>query len=217
MQHQAFLRAFAEAFARHWAETHAPLDVYKTSALWTDFMFGSTSAGRVDGVLPSAARDWADAIGVGQEQGSVHAQWYTVDLVLVSPPYRGDGRYWLSRTLLALEHEKASDVETELWKLAHWRADLSVLVLYDYSDAELDRGGPCDDPQLPGVTKREWLARKLERLSEIVRLVDAKDAARHLLLIGGRVDAAPARVTWRFSRWNGDGFSAPAPIEAAAA
>jgi len=43
-------------------------------------------------------------------------------------------RCWATRyaALLAIEHENGCDVETEMWKLAHWRSPLKVLVFYDF-------------------------------------------------------------------------------------
>ncbi len=160
------------------------------------------------GVLRVAARRWIEACGYSQSDVSLHAQWYTLDLCVVTPAYLGAGDYWNSRTVLAIEHENDSDVETEMWKLAHWRADLSVLVFYDFSERECASDALCGDKWLPGVTKRDWLIQKCERLSDIVRHIDAANAERHLLLIGQRGGIASDIIAWRYSTWL-DGQFAP--------
>lgn len=205
MRAHAFLEAFAGAFSE--ARDKAPdlLAQYAHSRSWTPFMLGEAPPG----VLRVAARRWSEACGCGQADVSLHAQWYTLDLCVVTPAYLGAGDYWNSRTVLAIEHENDSDVETEMWKLAHWRADLSVLVFYDFSEAECASDAPCDDKWLPGVTKRNWLTQKCERLSGIVRRIDASHAERHLLLIGQRGGAASDAIAWRYCRWLDGQFEPP--------
>lgn len=205
MRADAFLEAFAGAFSE--ARDKAPdlLAQYAHARSWTPFMLGEAPPG----VLRVAARRWSEACGYGQADFSLHAQWYTLDLCMVTPAYLGAGDYWNSRTLLAIEHENDSDVETEMWKLAHWRADLSVLVFYDFSEAECASDAPCGDKWLPGVTKRDWLTQKCERLSGIVRRIDAAAAERHLLLIGQRGGMASDVVGWRNCRWRDGQFAPP--------
>lgn len=169
--------------------------------------------GEEPGVLRLAIDRWAKLCGYGAPGAcSPHAQWYTLDLCVVAPAYAGDGDYWKSRTVLALEHENDADVETEMWKLAHWRADLSVLVFYDFSAAERESSSPAGDRWLRGVTKRDWLGKKLERLSAIVKAIDANTAERHLLVIGQKLADDPATLQWRASVWDGLGFGTPYPI-----
>ena len=73
---------------------------------------------------------------------------------LVSPGYHGEADYWASKTRLTIEHENGFDVETEMWKLAHWRSDLSVLVFYDFAEIEFG-DAPAGDPGLPGCDENE--------------------------------------------------------------
>jgi hypothetical protein len=202
-----FLSAFASAFETRAASEGDLGAVYRDARRWTSFMLGASSAHEQEGALRAAASHWAGELA--PDTFSVHTQWYTLDLSIVSPPYDDARDYWATRTLLAVEHENGDDVETEMWKLAHWRADLSVLVFYDFAEADLD-DRPYRDRSLAGVSRRNWLVRKLDLLTEIVTRIDRQGAERHLLLIGCR-DRGGA-VRWRASRWRGDRFCLPEPI-----
>jgi hypothetical protein len=179
---------------------------FANSSLWSDVMLGP------GGVLPETARGWADVSGFAGSASSQHAQWYTLDLCLVAPAYSGAGDYWNSRTVLAIEHENDSDVETEMWKLAHWRSDLSVLVFYDFSETARREDGPSGDKWMPGVSKCNWLQAKCERLSGIVRNVEPNDGLRHVLIVGQRT-SGPAPIQWRAATWENGGFTHPRPLE----
>ena len=97
-------------------------------------------------------------------------------------------------------------------RLAHWRSELSVLVFYDFPAHALDDTA-CGDRALPGVTKRDWLSRKLAQLTSVVEHVDHAGAGRYLLLIG---QAATDAVAWRYSIWESAGFGTPHPLCGAA-
>jgi hypothetical protein len=207
---EAFVRAFGEAFERVALASPDLASCYANARSWTQFMLGAEPTG----VLRLAAARWAATCGYAADgAASPHAQWYTLDLCLVAPAYSGGGDYWKSRTVLAVEHENDCDVETEMWKLAHWRADLSVLVFYDHSEAERRSDAPAGDRWLEGVSKRDWLEEKMKCLSAIVQAVDAAGAGRHLLLIGHKtIDAEPC-ITWRASTWDGAKFGQPRRID----
>lgn len=203
MTREVFERAFVQAFEDAWTSLPAPLERFAISKQWTPIMLGTPPLDKTPGVLGAAALSWAR--DSGWPDTSLHAQWYTLDLCAVTPAYAGDRPYWQGRTLIAIEHEHGYDVETEMWKLAHWRAELSVLAFYDFAATALD-DTPCGDPMLSGVTKREWLTQKLAQLSAVVRQVNAASAGRHVLLIGQRDGAS---VVWRSSGWTPEGFAAP--------
>ncbi|GIK50948.1 MAG: hypothetical protein BroJett013_36450 [Alphaproteobacteria bacterium] len=205
-----FVRAFDEAFETAALDAADLTSCYARARSWTQFMLGEQPRG----VLRLAVDLWAKMCGYDAPGAcSPHAQWYTLDLCVVAPAYAGDGDYWKSRTVLALEHENDSDVETEMWKLAHWRAELSVLVFCDFSEAERRTAAPAGDRWLKGVTKPDWLEKKLERLSAIVKAVDGRSAERHLLVIGEKSVGDPATLQWRASVWDGAGFAEPCPIK----
>ncbi|UPT63349.1 MAG: hypothetical protein M0D54_01930 [Hyphomonadaceae bacterium JAD_PAG50586_4] len=204
-----YLAAFAAAFDDA-ADTRPDLQsCYVNSSSWTAFMLGAEP----EGVLRGAARRWADACGYGGGASSAHAQWYTLDFCVVAPGYEGDGDYWKSRTILAVEHENGSDVETEMWKLAHWRSDLSVLVFYDFAEDDQRANKSASDKWMPGVTTRNWLEEKCRRLTAIVRTVDPGGNTRRLLLIGQKASGPVTQILWRAALWEGDSFSAPRSLK----
>lgn len=112
--------------------------------------------------------------------------------------------------MVAIEHENGDDIETEMWKLAHWRAPLSVCVFYDFNEAKLDDKVYNGDCSLPEVKRKDWLSRKLELLSGIVRRVDPETAERHLLIVGNRMRDGSLR--WRSSAWDVDQFGSPSQV-----
>lgn len=202
--HQRFLQAFRSAYDARLAAELTLLDRYKGSD-WTRVMLGGK--GDAPGVLVAAAQGYADGAG---QLCSGHTQWYTLDLLLVAPPFTDKTEYWQTKSLIAIEHENGDDVETEMWKLAHWRAPLSVCVFYDFSEAKLDDKIYNGDKTVPNVMRKDWLARKLELLSGIVARVDPDSGGRHLLIVGNKMRDGSLR--WRASSWNSGGFGEPAEV-----
>jgi hypothetical protein len=198
-----FLDAFRAAYDARLAAEPGLLDRYKGSD-WTRVMLGERDA---PGVLVVAAQSYADGAG---QLCSGHTQWYTLDFLLVAPPFADKTDYWQTKSLIAIEHENGDDVETEMWKLAHWRAPLSVCVFYDFNEGKLDDKVYDGDRTLPGVLRKNWLTRKLELLSGIIQRVDAEGAERHLLIIGNRMRDGALR--WRASTWEGHRFGPPSVV-----
>jgi hypothetical protein len=201
---QNFLDAFQQAYAERLIVEPHLLDRYSGSE-WTRVMLGGR--GEAEGILTEAAKRYAAGLG---EACTHHHQWYTLDLCVVTPAYADKTEYWQTRTMLALEHENGDDVETEMWKLAHWSAALTVCVFYDFNETKLDNKVYRGDRTVGELQRRHWLARKLELLSDIVRRVDPGGGERHLLVIGNRtIDGS---VRWRASGWQNNAFAPPAPI-----
>ncbi|MEZ5970473.1 MAG: hypothetical protein R3C31_01520 [Hyphomonadaceae bacterium] len=113
-----------ERFGSMWHAGGAP---------WTALMVHDLNQ---DSVLACTLKRWAHS----QNQDISMHHWYTIDLMAVTPPFKAVADYWDTRPLALIEHENAKDVETEAWKLAHWRAPLKVLVFYrfNHDDAWLD-------------------------------------------------------------------------------
>jgi len=201
MYHEAFLQAFADAFAARMSTDPAATAAFADATPWTAIMLGK---GEPECLLRDAARRFA--ANINEPAFSLHEQWYTLDLLMVTPSYDDTRDYWQTRTLLTIEHENGDDVETEMWKLAHWRSPLSVLVFYDFNESDLTDKIYTRDKTTPNVAQRDWLTAKLSILSEIVRNVDPSEASRHLLLIGHK---AASGFAWRHSTWEGGAFGAP--------
>lgn len=187
-----FLACFRKSWLSRLAAEPDVLSKYSGSG-WTRVMLGSP--GEREGVLQSASQTYAEQLG---EACSVQTQWYTLDLSLVAPPCRGPTEYWQTRTVLAVEHENGDDVETEMWKLAHWRSPLSVCVFYDFNEGKLDEKTYRGDHSVGDVQRQAWLTQKLQLLSHIAGRID-DDVARHLLIIGNRM--LDGSLRWRWSDW----------------
>lgn len=195
-----FLNAFGQAY-RGRLETEPTVLTRYSGSEWTRVMLGRREE---SGILTDAAQLYAASVG---EPCTHHQQWYTLDLCVVTPAYGDKTEYWQTKTMLAVEHENGDDVETEMWKLAHWNAALTVCVFYDFNDAKLDDKVYRGDRTVGEVARKDWLARKLVLLSEIVRRVDSNAPARHLLIIGNR--KLDASIRWRVSQWEDRGFTPP--------
>lgn len=202
-----FLAGFAQAF---YARCHLDSDMmrrFSSPRDWTHLMLGEPIGASPHGVLLGAASHWADR-HIGLSRYSLRREWYTIDLSVVASTDGPSEPYWECSTRVAIEHENGDDVETEMWKLAHWRSDLSVLIFYDFSvDEVASEATYSGDKTLPNVRKAEWLTKKLELLSRIVGQVEAISRSRHLLLIGQRTSAQDVR--WRSSVWESDQFCLP--------
>jgi hypothetical protein len=202
-----FLKAFGQAYQARLLTEPKLLTRY-SGADWTRVMLG----GGKDpvGILTEAAQIYAAGAG---EPCTHHQQWYTLDLCVVTPPYVDKTEYWQTKTMLAVEHENGDDVETEMWKLAHWSAALTVCVFYDFNEAKLDDKIYRGDRTVGEVARKDWLARKLDLLSDIVRRVDPNAPERHLLIVGNRT--LSGSIGWRVSQWQSNGFAAPTAIPSA--
>ncbi len=158
-------------------------------------MLGDKSDHGKYGVLPLTVKRWAES--VGKNSSSLHHEWAKFDLMLVEPSFEVEQTYWQTKAGMLVEHENEGDIETEMWPLAHWQSNSTVLVFYDWNES--DRNAL--------ETKKVWLEQKLDTLSEIVRHVDRWKPERHLLIIGNlNVDQ---QLQWRFSEWTNGRFSNP--------
>ena len=116
-------------------------------------------------------------------------EWYTVDAIFFGGQgiYREDLAY-PSEIHAVIEHENASDVETEMWKLLHWRCPLKVLIFYDFNETDKAR-----------QSRSDWLQKKLEALRKMYVAVDAffPDAqdTEYLIIVGNR--DVEGHVRWR--------------------
>jgi hypothetical protein len=183
----------AEIFARTFVEefcARAQREGQRFSAMWREGGPAWTAlmvhAPDQDSVLARTLKLWRLEIH-GDDRISLH-HWYTVDLMAIAPPLQTVTDYWDTSPVALVEHENAKDIETELWKLAHWRAPLKVLVFYRLAN----------DP---------WLDRKFEQAQRIVAAAQsplAEIGVEYLLLAGCR---EKQRVSWRAETWRNGHWS----------
>ena len=132
---------------------------------------------------------------------------YTLDAVMMSgtdlifPDSRPDSsgaRLWYPSKLdVLIEHENGERLEEEMWKLLFWRADLKVLIGYDWCD---------DDKSLP--IREQWRDKKLGWLRKMLRAVnaDGSENSEYLVLIGNRKTySSEDAVAWRWCLLNEPG------------
>lgn len=163
------------------------------------------------GIIPYTAKLWCKLCGL--DNVSFHREWYTIDF-LVASPARDQSPYGFLNTncYLLLEHENLYDVETEMWKLMHWRSLLKVLVFYDFSEEDKLKNKPAGDVLLQGVNCNEWLEKKIGKLSGMISVNQSslgKEASEYLLIVGQPQGANPGAVkcSWKFFEYENNHFT----------
>src|SRR5258706_9747971 len=153
-----FARQFAERADRERAGLKEKWDAGGPE--WTNLMLGPSNG---ESVLEKAVQEWSPT-------SSLHHNWYTIDLMSVHPPFCGETKYWQTSATAIVEHENGKDIETELWKLTHWRAPLKVLVFYRFGEG--------------------WLTEKIRLACKLIAAQQShhKEQDADYLLIVGQVD-----------------------------
>lgn len=123
---------FFEAFTQEWDGLCGQAPVtgrtpFDSRPAWTERMLGN------EGFL----RRVMDRLVRPDRPLHYKREWYAVDALFVggADTYR-DGLSYPSEVHALIEHEFAEDLETEMWKLLHWRAPLKVIINYDWADSE---------------------------------------------------------------------------------
>jgi hypothetical protein len=147
--------------------------------------------------MPSTSWYTLDAVGT-VEVALPHAKWRDMP---------DDRPYWSSIVRVAVEHENYDDVQTEMWKLVHWRVPLKVLIFYDFSEKDTKRKRPYRaDPSVGDLKSgQDWLGAKLDLLGDIISKAQGvltKEDSAYLVIIGMWRETAPVGVGWRFYSWN---------------
>lgn len=167
---------FNEIFQRRWKDAFSLnkekyLKAYSDEkvAPWTDLMLPKNSKSDPvkepmlnKGFLHYVAEEYMQDIDTPLRQ-----EWYTIDLLGLRKPDRNDD-YTKGKLHFILEHENKADIETEIWKLVHWRAPLKVLICY----------APEGHTSLSDE--------KINQINEIYKLPFGKDSAEYLILVGSR-------------------------------
>lgn len=149
-------------------------------AAWTERMLGHT--GFFNRVMNGLNREGRNL--------EYHTEWYSIDALYVGGKgLYGKGLSYPSEIHVLIEHEFDEDVETELWKLAHWRSPLKVIVIYDWADSEKTT-----------EKRKKFLDNKVAKLREMRGEIDAfhQDSAdsEYILIVAHRVQA-DSDITWQ--------------------
>lgn len=173
-----FLRSFlASAEQRR----HEP-ETYGDNRMWTAHMLSNDPAS--PGVIPAM-----DFPSPGEEAVAYKEQWYTVDGLFISAT-AGDAIP--GHVHCIVEHENGPNWHEEIWKLAHWRCPLKVLIGYDYNDERKST-----------EIRRQWLKSAILNAQAQISRIDelqGKDPATYLLIVGSKEEDHADRVRWRAMR-----------------
>jgi hypothetical protein len=100
---------------------------WDSKSAWTEKMLGQ--GGFFNRIMTRLIRD--------NRYIEYRTEWYSVDALYVGGKSTyGNELAYPSEVHALIEHEFEEDLETEMWKLIHWRAPLKVIVGYDWADNE---------------------------------------------------------------------------------
>jgi hypothetical protein len=177
-------RDFLDAFSQVVADLVADSKLYSNSSLWTQRMCGN---GAATGVIPEIANKLKQKV----PELLHRTQWYTLDAVLVAYP-ADVSSYRLGYPPFIhciIEHENGDNWHEEVWKLAHWRAPLKVLIVYDFNE------------DLKTSPRRvTWVDERIAELRSFLQATDSlqgKDGSEFLLIVGSKRAGHDDRVNWR--------------------
>jgi hypothetical protein len=117
-------------------------------------------------------------------------EWYFVDALYVGGENMyGDNLSYPSEVHALVEHEFDEDLETEMWKLIHWRSPLKVIITYDWADDE-----KTTDQRKNYLTNKASKLRSM--LASVNRFHPESTDTEYLLLMASRV-RHDGPITWR--------------------
>lgn len=176
-----FLRAFSEAV------NGVDASDYASPTRWTEAMLNVET-----GIIRMTAERLKRNFPLLRQK----QQWYTVDALFVES---SDTESFPERLLCIIEHENGPAWHEEIWKLAHWRCPLKVLIGYDYND---------DRKSSP--KRVDWLTTAIAAQRKFLSAVDELQGVEQgtdYLLIVGRKEASneTSPVIWEACRLNQPG------------
>lgn len=170
-----FLRAFKDAY-----EASPNSGNYGDCYDWTQHML-APSTGVISRMAP---------LLVANPKLEFRFQWYTVDALYVSATQHDAIP---GHVHCIIEHENGGAWHEEIWKLAHWRCPLKVLISYDYNDDRKAGKRHC------------WLSNAVERVQaqlQRINQLQGDDSATYLLIVGSKTNDNDPDVRWRAMRLN---------------
>ena len=166
---------------------------YAKSGEWTKFMLGGKGWGGMEDsflhkVKSRLCSGLCNRLNADGELLKMSREWYTLDAVFYSgnnlPGFAEEkGEEYPPLLDVLIEHENASDVETEMWKLLLFRAPLKVIIFYDWGD--------CDEKhENKGKDRKQWLPAKLNELAlmamKVEHLWPENEDTEYLFIVGHR-------------------------------
>jgi len=165
---------FVMAFRSAWktlqeGSVQEVLDAYNDHSRWTDFVLGAdVGLARRTMVLLESSYGKMDYV----------REWLRVDAMYVSPDTiwgaDPEAHFYPTKLLVLIENENGGEWDTELWRLAHLKAGLKVLIGYNFNGQSF-----TDWISGNGKDSGESALKKINR-------IDPSDADRFLLIVGSR-------------------------------
>ena len=116
-------------------------------------------------------------------------EWYKVDALYVGgEDIYGRNLTYPSEVHAIIEHEFDENLETEMWKLIHWRCPLKVIINYDWAESEKT-----------STSRKAYRGEKLRKLWTMLAAVNAfypeAGNAEYLVLMATR-DTTDSKISW---------------------
>ena len=176
---------FYAAFIECWKKEALIIEDYSKLEITarTKFMLGGKGWG---GMKASFLHKVKNRLNADGKLLKMSREWYTLDAVF----YSGNnlfgslekGKEYPPLLDVLIEHENASDVETEMWKLLLFRAPLKVIIFYDWGDD--------DKTKEKGQERKQWLPAKLDELALMAmkteHLWPENEDTEYLFIVGHR-------------------------------
>lgn len=172
---------FWNIFSDHWQNvTDGDKKNWHEDALWTRFMLGDSPANTdaKGGLLVDCVEAHLRFLAPETDRTDrlIRCEWSKIDLAGLTR--YGEEKTWYKTSLqVIVEHENrvdtVYDLESEFYKLLHWRAPLKVLVCYHKPDETRDRR--YRDKQV-----------LFSRMYKEALFLMGVDAAEYLMIVGGR-------------------------------
>jgi hypothetical protein len=178
LKERSLAHLFWEVFIEHWnglrSEEKEKWD-QGSDVEWTEVMLGNSKANTEaeGGLLVECVREYLNKL-LPDKDPLVRCEWDKIDLVGLT---RYGEKNWYEASLqIMIEHENrvdaTYDIESEFYKLLHWRAPLKVLVCYRKAS------------ELVNERYKEKQALFSRMYMEALQLMRA-DTAEYLMLVGG--------------------------------
>lgn len=202
---EALATRFVSLFESAWktySETHPPEMLVKMSAEeWTAGMQSGVLYQTLESLRDDTSATLGRALCMNVENSAqIRKEDNKFDLMLAGgSPLLRDSCGYPSRFYAIVEHERGEYPEEELWKLLFWRADLKVIVMYDYTSEDQakrqHKGKPC------------WLQDKKELFAKTLKQFNVdqsqdgapwKDPSFYLIVVGTWQSKTIGVLRWTF-------------------
>lgn len=184
-----FVKAFQfvwESLLREQEGEAKILAAYSKDRLWTEFVLDAHSG---------LARRTMNLLNASHKKMDYVREWFRTDALYVSgDTIWGDDpeeHFYPTKLHVLVENENGVHWDTELWRLAHLKADLKVLIGYDFGSQNFTRWIKHGDNEGKSALEK-------------IRSIDQNDVDKFLLIVGSR--DAKGRPEFRYLSPDGNGI-----------